>query len=176
MRTASARPSRTRSECQTRSRRSNRACLCAFRHRLACTVRRDRPSTTRRSNSSARPRLWVYAGFLIFSQDVPRPSVRYVPCAHLPTMPSRSRSQATRKQIATALLDVLEIQQTAVDRRHDAQQPALALEQRQARQILALDVQYIERAEERPLATEQELFEMRSAVRLQAADLAIEHT
>jgi hypothetical protein len=80
------------------------------------------------------------------------------------------------RRIAPALLDVLEIQPTAVDRRHGTQQPALALEQRQARQIVAIDTEDIEGLEVEPLATDQQVLEMRAAVRLQAADLSVEHS
>jgi hypothetical protein len=55
------------------------------------------------------------------------------------------------RRIAPALLDVLEIQPTAVDRRHGTQQPALALEQRQARQIVAIDTEDIEGLEVEPV-------------------------
>jgi hypothetical protein len=41
-----------------------------------------------RSKNSDRAAICDCAEFLIFSQDVLRPSVRYVPPVHLPTMPS----------------------------------------------------------------------------------------
>ena len=40
------------------------------------------------------------------------------------------------KQIAAALVDVIEVQQPRLNGRHDAKQPALAFEQRQCREIL----------------------------------------
>jgi hypothetical protein len=67
------------------------------------------------------------------------------------------------EQIATAPLQVIEVQQPALNRGHDPQQPALAGEQRQARQILAVDRQSIERIEVRPLAAEQQLVEVGAA-------------
>ena len=72
------------------------------------------------------------------------------------------------------MLDVSEIQQSSLNDRHDAQQPALALEQRQPRQVLAFDAENIERVEERPLAPEQQRFKVGAAVRVQAADLAVQ--
>lgn len=58
------------------------------------------------------------------------------------------------EQINAAKLDVIEVQQSRFDGRHDAQQLALALEQLQARQILAVDAEDIERIEVRPLTSE----------------------
>ena len=100
----------------------------------------------------------------------------YVPWAHLPTMPSEITLTGHAEQIAPALREMLEIQQPAVDRRHEAPQPALALEQRPARQVLAVDAQYIEGVEVGPLTPEQQILELCAAVRRQAADFAIEHT
>lgn len=53
------------------------------------------------------------------------------------------------------MLDVIEIQQPRFDRRHDTQQPALALDQRQAGEIFAFYAQHIKRIESRPLAAKQ---------------------
>ena len=56
------------------------------------------------------------------------------------------------KQIHTARPDVIQVQQSTLDNGHKAQQPALALEQRQASQILTVDAEHVECVEVRPLA------------------------
>ena len=73
------------------------------------------------------------------------------------------------------MLNVIELQQPGFDRRHDTQQPALALDQRQADEIFASDAQYIERIEVWPLAPKEQLVEVRAAIRLQTANLPVEH-
>ena len=65
------------------------------------------------------------------------------------------------KQIAAALLDVIEVEQPALHRRHDRQQSAFALKQRQGCQIVALDGERVEGVEERPLPPKQQLVEVR---------------
>ena len=89
-------------------------------------------------------------------------------------MPSRSRSQATRNRSQPRVLEVVEIQQPTLNRRHDAPEPALAFEQRQACQILTLETQHVEGVEVRPLAADQKLVELRTPVRLQATNLAVQ--
>ena len=89
-------------------------------------------------------------------------------------MPSRSRAGHTKESTA-ALLEMIEVAQARLDGRHNAEQSALAFQERQARQGLAIDAQDIERIEVRPLAAKQQLVELRAAVGLQAADFAIEH-
>ena len=85
------------------------------------------------------------------------------------------RQASDHEQIRAALVNVIETQQAALNSGHDAPQATLPLEQRQCREIFALDTERIEGVEVRSLAAEQQLVEMRPAVRLQAADLAIEH-
>ena len=53
--------------------------------------------------------------------------------------------------------------------------PRLAFSQRQRAQIASVQHQQIERVEIRPLTAEHQPVEIRSAVRVQAADLSIEH-
>ena len=50
---------------------------------------------------------------------------------------------------------MIEVEESCLDGRHDAAQPALAFQERQARQGLAVDTQDIERIEVRPLAAKQ---------------------
>jgi hypothetical protein len=73
-------------------------------------------------------------------------------------------------EIASALRDVIEIQQPAFDTRHDPQQPALALEQRQRAQILAIDHQHVEHIEVRRVSAKQQPIEIAAPVGSQAAD------
>jgi hypothetical protein len=54
---------------------------------------------------------------------------------------------------------VIQVQQSTLDRRHDRQQPALALEQRRRRHILVLDREHVEGVEGGPLPAEQQLVE-----------------
>jgi len=70
---------------------------------------------------------------------------------------------------------MIEKWQAAFDARHDAQQPAFALQQRQTGRVLAVDVQHVEGAKVRPLAPEQQLVEVRAAIGFEAADLTVEH-
>ena len=58
------------------------------------------------------------------------------------------------KQIASAPFDVIQVQQPGFNRGHDAEQPLLAFQQWQARDVSALDAQHVERIEVRPLAAE----------------------
>ena len=85
--------------------------------------------------------------------------------------------QLTRssEQIRAAYVNVIETQQPTVHDRHDAQESTLAVEQRQAGQILPVDAEDVEAVKERPLATEQQLLEIGAAVKLQAADFTVEH-
>ena len=79
------------------------------------------------------------------------------PARPLPDHPFRVTLARHPEQIAAALRQVIEVQERTLDSRNDAQQPVLALEQRQHGQILAVDVQDVERVEVRPLAPEHSL-------------------
>src|SRR4026207_1607318 len=51
------------------------------------------------SNNSCRASICEYSGFLNFTQLVQRPSVWYVPFAHVPTTPSRSSAHAAPRPL-----------------------------------------------------------------------------
>jgi hypothetical protein len=65
------------------------------------------------------------------------------------------------------------LHQAGLDKQHDAEQSALALEQRHPVRSSPSIAQHIERIV-RPLAAEQQLLEVGAAVRVQAADLAVQ--
>ena len=79
------------------------------------------------------------------------------------------------EQVAAALSDVIEVQQSRLDARHDAPQTTLAMQQWQGAEVLAVNFKHIERIEVRPLAPEQQIAEVAAAVCVQATDFAIEH-
>ena len=77
------------------------------------------------------------------------------------------------KQIASALRNMIEVEHAAFNLRHDPQQFAFAVEQRERSNVATVDAQQIERVEVRPLSAEQQIIEIAAAVRAETADLAV---
>ena len=84
-------------------------------------------------------------------------------------------SACLAKQADASPFDVIDIEQSRLNPRHDAPQSALALHQRQRAKILPIDREQIEREEVRPIAAEQQVVEVRPAVPIEADDFAVQH-
>jgi hypothetical protein len=84
-------------------------------------------------------------GFLIFSHDVAHPSVWYVPNAHFATIPSRLAGDPI--EITAARRNVIEMEQSRVDRRQDRNENPFPVEQRQACDVPTVEAQDVERVE-----------------------------
>jgi hypothetical protein len=70
---------------------------------------------------------------------------------------------------------MIEVQETALHARHDAREPALAFKQRQRAKIFAFEHQQIECIEVRPLTSKEKIPEVAAAIRIEAADFAVEN-
>jgi hypothetical protein len=78
------------------------------------------------------------------------------------------------EEIHTTALNLFDKPHSRRYARHDARESALALMERQASHIFAIQPEQIERHEVRPLATEHQVVEVTPAVRLKTNDLAVE--
>jgi hypothetical protein len=78
------------------------------------------------------------------------------------------------EQVHAAGAQIVDVEQSGLNSRHDAAQAPLALGERTIAEILAIDREHVERVEARPVAAEQQFVEVAAAVAIEADDLAVE--
>jgi hypothetical protein len=76
-------------------------------------------------------------------------------------------------QPCAATTDRLEQHQSRVNPRHDPRKSALAFNKRQMTEILAVDRQYVERQEVRPVSAKQQIVKAARSIRGETCDLPI---